>query len=39
LSCVNWTCEGLKLKSADVVGVVVAWCELNLWGIETLVNK
>jgi len=35
LSCVNWTCEGLKHKVLYVLKIACKRCELNLWGIET----
>ena len=37
-SSVNWTCEGLKPKPPEPILDFILQCELNLWGIETLVN-
>ena len=34
-TCVNWTCEGLKLFYISPILIIRWWCELNLWGIET----
>ena len=34
--CVNWTCEGLKLKNFSCFKIAIFKCELNLWGIETV---
>ena len=34
-SCVNWTCEGLKLDYFNGYFNIAVGCELNLWGIET----
>ena len=37
LMSVNWTCEGLKRLGEVSISPLISWCELNLWGIETVV--
>ena len=36
---VNWTCEGLKSKFLTPFFLSSSGCELNLWGIETVIFK
>jgi len=39
LSCVNWTCEGLKHSNKSIKSKLRLACELNLWGIETFLPR